>query len=128
MHKHLGVCLTARGFDWQSQVDHTAGKARRTLAMLRRFCYTWNTPVKIQLIKTFVLPIIRYAAPLMVAASSKSLANPLVGECLAHAGMIRKKGLLSISMEYTRRNSCDCASIHPWNEGVFSLGSGDHRS
>jgi len=38
-HKHLGVYLTARGFDWRSQVDHTARKARRTLTLLRRFCY-----------------------------------------------------------------------------------------
>jgi len=37
------------GFDWRSQVDHTARKAKRTLALLRRFCYTWKTPVKIQL-------------------------------------------------------------------------------
>jgi len=73
-HKHLGVFLTARGFDWQ-QVELTAKKAKRTLVLLRQFCDTWKTPVKIQLIKAFVLPLIRYAAPLMVAACSKSLAN-----------------------------------------------------
>jgi len=53
-------------------------------ALLRRFCYTRKTPVKIQLIKTFVLPIIQ------VAASSRLLANPLIGECLEHAQKLRK--------------------------------------
>jgi len=64
------------------------------LALLRQFCYTWKTPVKIQLIKTFVLPIIQYAAPLMVAACSKSLANSSIEECQQQAQRI-KRGCLA---------------------------------
>jgi len=87
--------LTARGFDWWSRVEYTARKAKRILTLLRRFCYTWKTPVKIQIIKTFVLPIIQYAAPLMVAGSSKLLANPSINECLEHAQELRKGYLAS---------------------------------
>jgi len=88
-HRHLGVFLTARGFDWQSQAEHTAGKFKRTLDLLRRFCYTWKSPVKIQLIETSVPPIIQYVAPLMVAACSKSLPDSSIEECQQHAQKIK---------------------------------------
>jgi len=42
------------------------------------------------LIKNFVVPIIQYAAPLMVAACCKSLANSSIEECQQHAQRIRK--------------------------------------
>jgi len=122
-HKHLGMFLTARGFDWLSQVEYTARKAKRTLALLRRVCYTWKTPVKIQLIKTLVLPIIQHAAPLMVTASSRLLANPSINECLKHAQKLRKASLAS---QWSLLD--DRSSIHSWKQGISVVGNGSHSN
>jgi len=54
--------------------------------------------------------------------SFKQVTSKPIGWRMLGACRDDQKGLLSTSMEYTRRNSCDCASIHPWNEGVSSLG------
>jgi hypothetical protein len=89
-HKHLGIEMTARGFNWPVQVIRTVTKAKNVIQMLRRFCYSWSTPIKIQLIKTFALPIINYAMPIMAADASKALANSNVECCLSHGTRIAK--------------------------------------
>jgi len=93
-YKHLGVNLTARGFDWQTHVDRTTLKAKKVMALLRSYCYTWEPDIKIQLVKAFILPITQYAIPLMVADASRALTRPLIEDCLAHGNTIRK-GFLS---------------------------------
>lgn len=89
-YRHLGVDLTARGFDWKSHVSRTMAKAKKIILLSRRYCYTWRPDIKVQLIKTFMLPVTQYAIPLMVADSSRALRNPLVDCCLSHGNTIRK--------------------------------------
>jgi hypothetical protein len=93
-HKHLGVTMTARGFDWDAQITRTTKKAKGILGLLYRFCHTWKTTIKIQLVKTFVLPITQYAIPIMVINASKTLANNSV-ECIFEHSQKLSKGFLS---------------------------------
>lgn len=69
---HLGIVMTTRGIDWQQQVSKTTAKAGKVLGLLQRCCLTWPSLAKIQLIRTFVLPIVSYGIPLLVANGCKA--------------------------------------------------------
>ena len=97
-HTHLGVRMTARGFDWPAQVERTTKKASGMIGLLRRFCYSWDTPIKIDLVKTFVLPTLQYALPLMAADASRAMDGSDVECCLQHAQKLLK-GYLSSQWE-----------------------------
>ena len=93
--KYLGVTITPE-LSWKCHIDNITKKANSTMAFLRRNIRSSQRDAKAKAYKTYVRPIVEYAA---------SVWSPAIDSHIKQLEMVQRRAARFVCSDYTRQSS-----------------------
>jgi len=75
-YKYLGVTFCSLGIDFVVQENILGDRVERQLGAMRWFSNTWSPRIRLNIMKSILLPTLEYSLPLLFAQAQRSPRSP----------------------------------------------------